>query len=133
MIFRPEMVKAIYDGRKTETRRVASENPNSPWYRDDCAFYVGRPGGYAISPGRSKNAVGRLELTEEPRLDVLEAMTDEDGRREGFEGFIDFRAYFERLHGRFDPLLKVWVVSFRPIEWNVEAVAALLAELKEAA
>ncbi len=131
MNFRPEMVEAIYRGRKTQTRRIADANPNSPWYREDCAFYVGRPDGYAICPGRGESAVGRLSLSEEPRLDYLGMMDDEAARSEGFSGFLDFRAYWERLHGDFDSNLRVWVVSFEPLEWDANRLGAMLAKLAE--
>lgn len=118
MNFRPEMVLAIRRGRKTETRRIANDNPNSPWYRGDCGFEIGHVGGYAICPGRGRAAVGRLELTAEPRLDAIEAMDDAAARREGFDDLLAFRAYWERLHGRVEPLLKLWVVAFEPISWS---------------
>lgn len=128
------MVLAIRRGKKTQTRRVASDNPNSPWYEGGCGlFYPGPPSGYAICPGRGKSAVGRLQLTEEPRLDVLGAMDDEDGRREGFEGWLDFQAYWERLHGRFDPKLKVWVISFEVLHWDERRILAMIDEMKEKA
>lgn len=117
MNFRPELVDAIRRGQKSETRRVATDNPNSPWSLEACAFVKGHVGGYAICPGRGKTAVGRLELTADPVLEKLGEMDDEAARREGFRDLPDFRAYWERLHGYWDPELKVWVIKFDVLEW----------------
>jgi hypothetical protein len=118
--FRPELVEAIRRGRKSETRRVANGNPNSPWYRGACAFSKGHVGGYAICPGRGKAAVGRLELTEDPVLEKLGDLDDEAARREGFADLLEFEAYWERLHGKWDPNLEVWVIKFNVTEWKEE-------------
>jgi hypothetical protein len=127
--FRPEMVAAIRRG-KCETRRVANDNPNSPWYRGGCAYRVGRPGGYAICPGRGKSAVGRLELTVEPQLSAVENITDLGARREGFESRAAFLDYFLRLNRAASLETEVWALRFAVIEWDVLALAATLDELQ---
>lgn len=60
MNFAPDLAEKILAGEKTVTRRMPSDNPRSPWWREKCAFEVGRE--YAICPGRGKNAVGRMRI-----------------------------------------------------------------------
>ncbi len=44
MNFRPELAEAVMADppRKTVTRRLVSDNPNSPWWREKCAYRVGQ-------------------------------------------------------------------------------------------
>lgn len=137
MNFRPEMVAAIRRG-KCETRRVANDNPNSPWYRGGCAFHVPRPSierfekTYAICPGRGKTAVGRLKLTKEPELSVVENITEAGALNEGFKSRDDFLAYFKELNPTTGLDTEVWVIRFAPVEWHMLRLAAMLEELRAA-
>lgn len=138
MNFRPEMVAAIRRG-KCETRRVVNDNPNSPWYRGGCAYHVTRPSlerfekTYAICPGRGKTAVGRLKLTKEPELTVVENITDAGAIAEGFESRDAFLDYFLKLNRGVDLQTEVWAVRFGVYSWDEPAVLAMLAEMEAAA
>lgn len=136
MNFRPEMVAAIRRGQKTETRRVANLNPNSPWCRERCGYRTAAMAGldektYAICPGRGKTSVGRLTLVEEPELTLVENITDLGGFREGFddrEGFLD---YFRKMHKGISLKAEVWRLHFRPVSW-VPDIDELIEELMAA-
>jgi hypothetical protein len=136
MNFRPEMVLAIRRG-KCETRRVVNDNPNSPWYRGGCAYHVTRPSidrfekTYAICPGRGKSAVGRLKLTAEPELSVVESITDLGAVHEGFEDRAAFLDYFLKLNPGVSLQTDVWVVRFGVYSWDEKAILAMLREMKE--
>lgn len=136
MNFRPEMVAAIRRGQKTETRRVANLNPNSPWCRERCGYRMPKIAepeekSYAICPGRGKTSVGRLQLIEEPELTLVENITDLGAYREGFEDREEFLAYFRKLHPRISLKAEVWRVHFKPVSW-VPDVDALIEELMAA-
>lgn len=38
IMFRPELAARVMDGTKTVTRRLCSDNPRSPWWREQCAL-----------------------------------------------------------------------------------------------
>lgn len=114
MIFRPDMARAILDGRKTETRRPVSDNPNSPWWRGACAYEEGRD--YALCPGRSKPAIARIRLTLPPWRQQVCDVTDDDARRESFETRDQFFTYLRILHkGKPIMHLTVWALRFELI------------------
>lgn len=125
MNFRPEMVLAMRRGPKIETRRVANDNPRSPWYRAGCAYHVQRPSidrgpvDYAICPGRGKAAVGRLKLTAEPELSVVENITDLGAHREGFKDRDAFLAYFRKLNPTSGLDTSIWALRFAVVSWSV--------------
>ena len=93
MIFRPQLARAVIDGRKTQTRRpVKGDQP--------CRYLVGHD--YAVQPGYGKPAIGRVQI-----LDVREERAGDishyDARAEGFRTTDDFKEYWVRLHD------KAWV------------------------
>lgn len=114
MLFTEAMVEAMREGRKVETRRVANDNPRSPWFREKCSYKLGKP--YAIVPGRSKPGIGFLELVEEPRLGPVDSITHLGARREGFANRASFLMYFGTLHGEFDLSMQVWALHFKILE-----------------
>lgn len=91
----------ILSGRKTQTRRVM-KGDQPPWV-------VGKS--YAVQPGRTKKAVGRIVVT---RI-WQEALGDISAADAWAEGFDNREAFFEtwtRIHGTFDAGVRVWVVEF---------------------
>ena len=80
MIFRPELAAMVIAGEKTVTRRLCSENPRSPWWRERCAL---RPGqSFAVQPGRGKQSIGRARASSVQR-ELLGRLSDQEARREG--------------------------------------------------
>lgn len=109
MIFRPELAEKVLAGDKTQTRRLKSDNPRSPWWRERCAYVVGRE--YAIQPGRGKVAIGRLLITE-VREALLGDISYGDARAEGFESPSHFMRYFRELNGDLDYDAPLWALTF---------------------
>jgi len=109
MNFKPELVEKILAGEKTQTRRAISDNPRSPWWREECSLKVNRA--YALCPGRGKNQVGKVVVTDVAQK-FLGRMHYQDALAEGFGSVEEFRAYWERMHGSYDPNQIVWKVSF---------------------
>lgn len=101
MIFRPELVRLIRQGKKTQTRRIVTGAT--------CRYQATKS--YALQPGRGKHAVGRITITA-VRPESLGAISLRDAKREGFVTTHDFIDYWTGLHGRFDRDLMVWVISF---------------------
>jgi hypothetical protein len=134
--FRPEMIAAIRRG-KIETRRIASDNPNSPWYRGGCAFRMQRlderpEKTYAITPGRGKgSAVGRLKLTKEPELSIVENITDLGAHNEGFESRDAFLDYFRNLNTRAELGTEVWVIRFAVVSWDEPRLLKVLMDAQQ--
>jgi hypothetical protein len=108
--FRPEMVERILAGEKTQTRRLVSDNPRSPWWKERCSLKQGRS--YAVCPGRGKRAVARVRIAG-VRREPLAWINDIGARAEGFRDRQHFVDYWKRLHGGWDLSAIVWVVSFK--------------------
>jgi hypothetical protein len=110
ILFKPELADAILAGTKTVTRRFTKDNPRSPWWVERCRYQPGRD--YAICPGRSTFAVGRVEIVscEKVRLGYLD---DAEARREGFANAAEFEATWRELHGSYDPDVVLWRLEFK--------------------
>lgn len=120
MNFKPELAEKVMAGEKTVTRRLVSDNPNSPWWVDGCSLKVGRT--YAVCPGRGKNAIGRALVTAVEKL-PLGYLTDEEARAEGFADEFAFRDVFHRINGYYDPDAEVWRVALERVEAEPEQLA----------
>jgi hypothetical protein len=107
--FRPEMVERILAGEKTQTRRLVSDNPRSPWWKERCGLTPGRI--YAVCPGRGKPAVARIRFGG-ARLEPVVWINEIGARAEGFEDRPAFIDYWKKLHGGIDLAAIVWVVRF---------------------
>jgi len=110
MLFKPEHVAPILEGRKTQTRRV--------WSR--CRVKVGavhkcytRPA-WVSPPGESFASVKVLEV----RQEALGSISEADAHAEGYENVAAYLAAFARInndklkHSGFDAELPVYVVTF---------------------
>lgn len=130
MNFTESMILKMRRGPKIETRRLANLNPNSPWCRERCGFHTWRPGEpeeptYAISPGRGQGPqIGRLKLTREPELSLVENITDLGAHNEGFESRAAFLAYFQELNPGTSLKAEVWVIRFAVVSWDDAAYEA---------
>lgn len=102
MIFKPELSKLVLQGRKTQTRRRVQDGKKP-------RYHAGKS--YAVQPGRGKPAVGRITVTD-VQLAYLGDIDLRDAKREGFRTRQEFVDYWTGLHGRFDPDVRVWVISF---------------------
>lgn len=110
--FRPALAAAVMDGSKTVTRRLCSDNPRSPWWRERCALKPGRD--YAIQPGRGRPAVGRA-IVIDVRREHLGAVDETEARLEGFTDLAGFVGAFTKINGQFDPNAGVWRVELRAV------------------
>lgn len=99
-------------GRKTVTRRLVSENPRSPWYRERCAYRVGQE--VAICPGRGKHAIGKATVVSVERM-VLGYVNRAEARAEGFVGVGPFVDAWESINGTYDPYAVVWRIGLEAI------------------
>lgn len=99
VLFKPEMVKAILSGKKSQTRRIGAT----------CRYQPGRS--YAVQPGRGKPASLRITITD-VRQEQLGEISLKDAKREGFHTTDEFREYWEDLHHGWTPTLLVWVLTF---------------------
>lgn len=112
-MFRPHLAEKVMAGTKTVTRRLCSDNPRSPWWREACRLEPGRD--YAIQPGRGKKAIGRkvVESTRRERLGHLDVA---EAQREGFSTVADFEQAFAGINGSYDPDVEVWRVELRAVD-----------------
>ena len=69
---------------------------------------------YAVQPGRSKKAIGRV-VVESVSLERLGHLTFDQVRAEGFDRPSEFVRTWVDLHGGYDPDEVVWRVQFRAI------------------
>lgn len=103
-------------GEKTVTRRLVSSNPRSPWWKQRCSLQPGRT--YAVCPGRGKNAIGRVLVTDVHR-DVwfgAAALAPEEVRREGFESAEEFDTALARINGKVPIGAVLWRIEFERAE-----------------
>lgn len=112
IMFRPELAAKVMDGSKTVTRRLCSDNPRSPWWRDQCALKPGRD--YAVQPGRGKTAIGRATVVSVCR-EPLGFVDSAEACREGFATVAEFVAAFAGINGVYDPRAEVWRVELRAV------------------
>lgn len=132
MIFEAGLAELVMAGRKTETRRLCTENPRSPWYSVKCAMVPGKV--VKVNPGRGVANIGEIRIVgvEKERLgdtfatnEAGEYVTPVDSMRallaylaaraEGFEDAAEFVREWARINGSWNPDALVWVVKFRVV------------------
>ncbi len=109
MNFQPELARAVLAGRKTVTRRLVSDNPRSPWWRERCGLGAGKP--FAVCPGRGKRAVARARVISASRV-ALGWLDEAEAGREGFASVAAFELAFAAINGGYDPRAVVWRIEF---------------------
>lgn len=118
MIFKPDLALAVLEGRKTVTRRLCSDNPRSPWWRDVGALEIGRD--YAVQSKRGTPAIARIRVLDVRRESLLIMRAghvgEQEARLEGFRSLEDFQAAWERINGSWEPLAEVWRVHFEMVQ-----------------
>lgn len=119
--FRAELADLVMDGRKTETRRQLSDNPNSPWFRERCGHEVGSR--HAVCPGRGAPSIGYIVI-DDVAFVRLGDITYDGAVAEGFRDVEDFKAGWEKLNGDWNPRQRVYRVRFH-VETPAERLAAL--------
>jgi uncharacterized protein YhfF len=90
VIFKPQLARAVDNGRKTATRRpVKSGQP--------CRYKVGHD--YAVQPGRGKPAICRLKVRS-VELQRVGAITHADAVAEGFKNAAAFKVYWTQMYSK---------------------------------
>jgi len=105
MIFGPDLIPKVLDGRKTVTRRRSQHRDGRP-----LRYLAG--GVYAVQPGRGQPHVGHIEVGS-VSIEPLVAMTEEEARSEGFRSLTVFMAYWMMLHRGWNPDEPVVRIAFR--------------------
>jgi hypothetical protein len=109
--FQPELAAKVMTGEKTVTRRQMSDNPRSPWFRDQCRLVEGRT--YAVCPGRGKHAIGRVSVTS-VQMTLLHNIDGDEACLEGFATREDFVEAWKAINGSFlDDA--VWRIEFEVV------------------
>jgi hypothetical protein len=109
MIFRAELCDLVLEGRKTATRRLKSDKPKSPWWRERCRYKVGQR--FAVQPGRSAFGEG-LATVRAVYPQRLGDVTDDQAYEEGFADLAEFEEAFRKINGALNVDQVVWVVEF---------------------
>jgi len=106
VLFRPDFVGPILDGKKTETRRIWSNRPR-----------VREGGVYQARESPTAPPFARLKVTS-LRREKLQAITIGGVRREGFKKKAEFRKAWEELYGpeSWERNPPVWVVRFEVVQ-----------------
>lgn len=109
MIFGPELVKQVLAGKKTVTRRRVIHRDGRP-----IRYTAGAV--YAVQPGRGKPHVAHIAVRS-VNIEPLQAITEEEARREGFANFGEFLNYWLHLHGAWNPGEEVARISFNLVHF----------------
>ncbi len=118
MNFRDELARKVIAGEKTVTRRLVSDNPRSPWWREKCGYRVERV--VAICPGRGKHAIGRARIVSVERM-ALGCLTTTEALAEGFLPTLsgttvyEFEAAWVSINGTYDAAALVWRIGLEAI------------------
>lgn len=113
MMFTEQLAVAIVKGEKTQTSRVLSDKPGSPWYRNRKAgerYPVGKV--FTVNPGRGVLRVAECEVTAR-YLATIAAVFTHDYKAEGFASRLALQDVWARMHPGFDPREVVDVVGFK--------------------
>lgn len=134
IMFSPDMLELVLSGKKTQTRRRASDNTVGLANQPNCL--VGAPpdpidyvldfvanrtkyrvgNTYAVQPGRGKKGVGRVRLTA-IRLERFCDISQADAEAEGFTDPDGFFAKIRKLYGAdFDLTAPCWVLEFQLVK-----------------
>lgn len=113
IMFKPELAAKVMSGEKTVTRRLASDNPRSPWWREGCRFKAGQE--VPIQPGRGVKAIGRATVVS-VRLERLGEIDGREAEREGFGDLAEFVAAFTAINRFYDPDVEVWRVELKAVQ-----------------
>lgn len=109
MIFKSELAQKILDGEKTVTRRLCSDNPRSPWWKEKCGYRIGQI--FTINPGRGIPNVGHARVVKVDRVTV-EVLDEEEARREGFDSSRAFAEVLLAINKSIPPDALMWRVEF---------------------
>jgi hypothetical protein len=119
MIFQADMISAILEGRKTQTRRPVKRGDSlGPFTAGRCEvrdlngrtrWTEGRR--YSICPGRGKPRVGLIRILRITR-ERLDQITDGNARAEGFACREEFLSRWRELYPGSDLSEDVWVLEF---------------------
>ena len=102
MIFKPELVELIKQGKKTMTRRPIKLGEKACRYKANHAYSL-QSGGKRGDEKITVVAVRRQRLGD---------ISEKDAKREGFPNKQAFVHYWIGLYGHYDPDQQVWVISF---------------------
>ncbi len=103
MNFKPDLAAKVMSGDKTVTRRLVSDNPRSPWWREKCAYRVGQE--VAICPGRGKHQIGKARVVRVSR----------QPQAEGFASTEAFCEAWMAINGDYDPMALVWRIGLEAV------------------
>lgn len=111
MIFHRELAEKVMSGEKTVTRRQVSVNPRSPWWRERCAYTVGKV--FTVNPGRGVKRIGEARVVACDRI-ALGYPKHDEARREGFESVTQLMLGFMLLNRwkAWKPEAEVWRIEF---------------------
>lgn len=112
MNFRAELAAKVMSGEKTVTRRLVSDNPRSPWWREKCSYRVGQE--IAVCPGRGKHQIGRARITSVQRM-PLGVVDHREAQREGFTNWERFHVAWSVINGSYDAEAVVWRIGLEAI------------------
>lgn len=112
MNFRDDLAAAVMAGTKTATRRIVSDNPRSPWWREKCAYRVGQQ--VAICPGRGKHQIGKATVTSVERM-RLGHLADAEAHAEGFICVLAFQEAWTAINGVYVSGEIVWRIGLQAV------------------
>ncbi|MEW6016517.1 MAG: ASCH domain-containing protein [Pseudomonadota bacterium] len=102
ILFKPEHVQPILEGRKTQTRRTGKRRWNVGAVHQARTAIFGEP-------------FARLRI-KDVHQESLGEIDEADARAEGYPSVAAYREAFTRIYGKWDDLMKVWVVDFEAVE-----------------
>jgi len=98
-IFKRHNLQKILEGRKTQTRRIHKHTWQVGKVYALRDRWFSKPQAHIIVTRKFRQKLGEIRL--------------EDVKKEGFSSLEEFKAEWERLHGKWNPEQVVWVYEFK--------------------
>jgi len=119
ILFKPEHVQPILEGRKTQTRRTGKKRWN-----------VGSVHQAKLNFKKGSKPFAYLKITD-VRQERLGNITEADAWAEGYGSIEEYKEVFKQIYGYWNPDINVWVVNFEVVKGGAINARAGMSEVRD--
>lgn len=110
ILFKPEHVAPIIQGRKTQTRRIGKRR-----------WRIGSIHQAKLNFSKGSRPFAKLRILA-VRQERLGDISEEDAKAEGYSSIEAYKEVFGRIYGWWDPDVLVWVIDFEVMPDGKESI-----------